>query len=64
VHRKYYCEMEAEVRGEATTDTTAVKLISTQEFEDQPEIPYDAVLPLTRQLAEALGVEWRVIDYE
>jgi len=28
------------------------------------DTPYDAVLPLTRQLAEALGVEWRIIDYE
>jgi hypothetical protein len=63
-HRKYSCVVEAEVGGEATTEATAVKLISTREFEDQPETPYDAVLPLTRQLAQALGVEWRVIDYE
>jgi hypothetical protein len=64
VRRMYSCAVQAQVRGETTTDTTAVELMSTREFEDDPETPYDAALPLTRQLAEALGVEWRVIDYD
>jgi hypothetical protein len=63
-HRKYSCVLEALVRGEGATGATAVKVMSTREFEDQPETPYDAALPLTRQLADALGVEWRVVDYE
>ena len=64
VHRMYSCAVQAQVRGETTTDTTAVELMSTRGFEDDPETPYDAALPLTKQLAEALGVEWRVIDYD
>ncbi len=38
--------------------------MSTRAFENDPVTPYDAALPLTRQLAEALDVEWRVIDYD
>ena len=63
-HRKYSCSLEAEVRGDTEGDTKAATLLSTQEFEDQPEAPYDALLPLTRQLAETLGIPWRVVDYD
>jgi hypothetical protein len=63
-HRMYYCTLQAQVRGSNTTDTKAVELMSTLQFEDDPEAPYDATLPLTRQLADALGIPWRVIDYD
>lgn len=60
----YSCVLEADVRGEDGSEASAVRLLSTQGFQDEPETPYDAALPLTRQLAEALGVKWRVVDYE
>jgi hypothetical protein len=63
-HRTYSCTLQVEVRGSNPTDTKPVGLMSTLEFEDDPEAPYDATLPLTRQLADALGIPWRVIDYD
>jgi hypothetical protein len=61
-HRLYSCAVDARARGDA--GTTSVGILVTREFEDDPERPYDAALPLARELAETLGVEWRVVDYD
>jgi hypothetical protein len=51
------------VRGETSTATQPLELVSTRTIDRDPEAPYDAALPLTKALAEALAVEWRVTDY-
>ncbi len=63
-YNNYSCHLRAHVRAPGTLEARPVDLISTRSFKADAETPYDAALPLTKGLAEALGVEWRVTDYE
>jgi hypothetical protein len=62
-YNAYQCRLRAHVRGETSTATEPLELVSTRTIDRDPEAPYDAALPLTKALAEALSVEWRVTDY-
>jgi hypothetical protein len=62
-YNSYQCRLRAHVRGETSTATQPLELVSTRTIDRDPEAPYDAALPLTKALAEALAVEWRVTDY-
>lgn len=63
LYHDYRCSVRADVRGERSLETSPVELVSTKAFKSDPETPYDAVLPIAMELAEALGVPWRVTDY-
>jgi hypothetical protein len=62
-YNAYHCRVMADLRGETTTAKETVELVATKSFEDRPETPYEAALPLTKALADALAVPWRVTDY-
>jgi hypothetical protein len=57
---EYLCALRATVG--AATDS-GLELLRTHAFRRDPETPYDAALPLTIELAKALGVEWTVTEY-
>jgi len=59
-YNKYRCDLLAHPRGEAQP----VELLSTDEFKEDPDAPYDQALPLATALARALGIERRVKEYE
>jgi hypothetical protein len=59
-HTEYLCALRATVG--ADTDS-GLELLRTHPFRRDPETPYDAALPLTIDLAKALGVEWTVTEY-
>ena len=63
VIRRFGCTVQAHARAEGGSQAAPLELISTSAFEDDPETPYEMLLPLTKALAEALGVPWRVTDY-
>jgi hypothetical protein len=62
-YNTYECAVDAMVREGTAGPAAPVMLVSTKSFKREPETPYDAALPLTKDLAGALGVEWRVKDY-
>lgn len=62
-YNTYHCRLRAHVRGETSTATEPWELVSTKTIDRDPEAPYDAALPMTKALAEALAVPWRVADY-
>jgi hypothetical protein len=59
-YTEYHCALRATVG--AATDSE-LEILRTRPFRRDPETPYDASLPLTIDLAKALGVEWTVTDY-
>jgi hypothetical protein len=61
---EYYCRLSARLRDEAVTTAATCELVTTSAFRRAPEPPYDASLPLARELAEALGVPWTLTDYK
>ncbi len=60
----YFCELGLRLRDPATGVVTCERLLETERFQDGPETPYRAALPLATELAQALGVERRVLDGE
>lgn len=60
----YFCELGLRLRDPATGVATGLRLLETERFQDGPERPYRAALPLATELARTLGVERRVLDGE
>src|SRR5262249_13459778 len=61
IHR-YHCEVRARWRG---TDGQEESTPLTETYEsDEPDPPYRGAVPLATELAQALGVERRILDYD
>jgi hypothetical protein len=60
----YYCEIRALLRGAAPGVDSSQELVKTERFREQPDEPYRMALPLATELAKALGVERRFVDYD
>jgi hypothetical protein len=59
----HHCEIRLEHDDGRGGPTTSTELCSTRSRRDDPAEPWRAALPLAADLAEALGVERRIIDY-
>jgi hypothetical protein len=62
-YHTYRCDVQVHLRGATASAGKPVVLVATKEFREDPDTPYRRTLPLVTELAEALGVERRVMDY-
>ena len=60
----YSCEIRALLRGAAAGVDSSQELVKTERFMEKPDEPYRMALPLATELAKALGVERRFVDYD
>lgn len=60
----YYCEVRALLRGASPGVDASQELVKTERYIDQPDVPYRMALPMAAELAKALGVERRFVDYD
>lgn len=58
----HFCEVGVQVKSQALGTATYQRLLETEHFQDDPDTPYQAALPLATELAKSLGVERRVTE--
>jgi hypothetical protein len=60
----YVCEVRALLRQGGAGVEESQELVSTERMIDNPDAPYRMALPLATELAKALNVERRFVDYD
>ncbi len=61
---RYRCAINALLKGSGAGVDSTQLLVETESLIDRPDEPYRMALPLAADLAKALGVERRFIDYD
>lgn len=62
-YHSYRCDVVGHMRGTPEGNPAAEVLVATDEFREDADSPYRMTLPLTAELADALGVKRRVTDF-